>query len=386
MKSIKCPKGFSFYARHVGIKRKRKDLGVIISDQVCDATAMFTKNQFCGESVTVGKEVIADKKLQGIVVTSGIANVATGAQGCENARTIMNKIGSIFSIDPKNVLHSSTGVIGPQLPMEKILSGLNSIAPESPDKVEDFASAIKTTDTKLKIRTANVGEAKILGIAKGSGMIEPNMATMLVYILTDAVIESEEIYNVLKVSVDKSFNSISIDTDTSTSDTVVLMSSHHHEVNVDDFQEALDKVCLDLALDIVGDAEGATKIITVKVAGCEKAEDAKTIAKTIVNSPLVKTAVYGADPNWGRIIMAIGKVDGVKIFKEKIMIGFGDITVFENGKALLSESDLEYVSKYIKENDNVEIKVKIGEGPFSSSVYGCDLTEDYVKINSMYST
>ncbi|WP_312497694.1 bifunctional glutamate N-acetyltransferase/amino-acid acetyltransferase ArgJ [Enterococcus sp.] len=386
MEKYCIPDGFSFYGKNTGIKKTNKDLGIVISDDICTAAAMFTKNKFCGESITVGKEVIANNHLQGIVVTSGVANVATGMQGKENAIKIINNIGNLFSIDPQNVLPSSTGIIGLQLPIEKIISGINTLTINSPGSVEDFAAAIMTTDTKLKIRTKKIGQSKILGVAKGSGMIEPNMATMLVYIFTDAKISQEKIYDCLKISVEKSFNSISIDTDTSTSDTVVLMTSNHYPVEQEEFQKKLDSICMELAMDILSDAEGATKIISVEVKGCNKQEDSKILAKSIVNSPLVKTAVYGADPNWGRIIMALGKDESINFSKQDVQIQIGNSMIFSNESCIVSPHELKGISDYIRESKTVQIVVSVGKGIYSSKVFGCDLTEDYVRINSLYST
>lgn len=383
---IDIPKGFYFYGEHIGIKKRKKDLGVIFSKCKCSGTAVFTKNTFCGVSIPIGKNNIKNNELQSIIVTSGIANVATGEQGTKNSISIINSLAQELEIEEENILPSSTGIIGPQLPVEKILSNIPGIRKKLlTGKVEDFASAILTTDTKMKMKSIKIGDKTVLGIAKGSGMLEPNMATMLVYILTDAYIPKNEIYKILKSAVDKSFNMISIDTDTSTSDTVALLANGiSGEVNLVEFSDSLELLCIDLAKQIVLDGEGATKLIEVEVKGADSFVQAKKIAKSVVNSPLVKTAVYGNDANWGRIAMAVGKTFEEIVDPEKIIIDYAGCIVYDKGLSI--EENVEKASDYLKSNNSVKIGINMGGGNSSAKVWGCDLTEGYVHINGEYRT
>ncbi|MGO2764201.1 MAG: bifunctional glutamate N-acetyltransferase/amino-acid acetyltransferase ArgJ [Pseudolactococcus laudensis] len=379
------PNGFHFLGKHVGIKKVKKDLGIIFSDKKCISAAMFTKNQFCGESIPIGKAAVSDHILQAVVVTSGIANVATGTEGYENAKKIVNKLSKELEISPADILPSSTGIIGPQLPLEKIIDGMSDVSESLSDSnLLDFANAIMTTDKKLKIVSRKVGESSILGIAKGSGMIEPNMATMLVYILTEAIIPENKIDELLSRSVSESFNSISVDTDTSTSDTVALMANNSIAVDLAEFSETLSELCLELAKSVLEDAEGAEHLIEVEISKCVSKQEAKKIGKSIVNSPLVKTAVYGGDPNWGRIVMAIGKTSDILLSKKDIIIYFGSHKIFESEKEIVE--NIGKIRLYLKQEKYIKIKVEMNTGELNHKVYGCDLTESYIEINSYYQT
>ncbi|MCA5013397.1 bifunctional glutamate N-acetyltransferase/amino-acid acetyltransferase ArgJ [Enterococcus sp. S22(2020)] len=380
----KIPEGFKFYGTHAGIKKKRKDFGLIVADHVCHAAAVFTKNTFCGECIPIGKEHVKNGELQAVVITSGVANVATGKEGRENEFQILDKISSKLAIAQENILPSSTGVIGPQLPIEKINTFLETHSLELTENYEDFAEAILTTDQRIKVQSLEVGEGKILGIVKGSGMIEPNMATMLAYILTDIKISKEDIYPMLKIAVDQSFNTISIDSDTSTSDTVALLASGHKTASMEELQIALNQVCHALALDVVKDAEGATKTMFVTVKNAMSQEQAKNAGKSIINSPLVKTALFGHDPNWGRIAMALGKTDGLIFDPNRVEISYGEYPIFsENHEEL---QNIEQIASYIQENEDIYLTVDLHQGTHDFQVIGCDLSYEYVKINSDYST
>lgn len=385
-KEIHIPSGFQFYGEHIGIKRKRKDFGVIVSDVPCSASAVFTQNSFCGVSIPIGKERVTNHELQAVVVTSGVANVATGTEGTNNALTITKMLAQELGIQEENILPSSTGVIGKQLPIEKIVSAI----PEVKSKMSyhhflNFSQAIMTTDKAIKIHSCKIGDVSICGVVKGSGMIEPNMATMLAYIITDAKIEKSDVYPLLKQAVDKSFNMMSIDTDTSTSDTVVLMANGlAGEVDINLFSEALEKICTELAKEVAIDAEGATKLIETTVSGAIDFQQAKMVAKSIINSPLVKTAIYGADPNWGRIVMAIGKTFDQRINPDLVTIAFGPYIVYQNG--LIFEKELDLISTYLKTNETCQIDVDLGLGHIKATAWGCDLTEEYIKINALYTT
>ncbi|WP_086313586.1 glutamate N-acetyltransferase/amino-acid acetyltransferase [Enterococcus sp. 7F3_DIV0205] len=378
------PKGFRFYGTHVGIKKKRKDFGLIVADDVCHAAAVFTKNTFCGECIPIGKDHVKNAELQAVVVTSGIANVATGKIGRENEYKILDCLSDKLMIKKENILPSSTGMIGPQLPIDVIEDFLETESIDLKEDYEDFAHAILTTDQRIKVRSLKIGAATILGIVKGSGMIEPNMATMLAYIVTDAKIEKEEIHSILKVAVDQSFNTISIDTDTSTSDTVALLASGHHEIKPSELQKALDQICKELALDVVKDAEGATKTMFVTVKNAETKEQAKNAGKSIINSPLVKTALFGNDPNWGRIAMALGKTDGLMFDQNKVEIFYGTYPIFSNNKE--KTQNIDQITEYIEQNEDIYLTVDLHQGVENFEVIGCDLSYEYVKINSDYST
>lgn len=379
------PKGFAFAGGHVGIKDVNDDIGIAVADRVCVASAMFTKNLFCGECIPLGKQAVSNHRLQGVIVTSGIANVATGEEGRRNELRLIDKLASLTNISPEDILPSSTGMIGPQLPVDTILQGMPAIANQlSPEHFMQFAKGIITTDTAIKTESRGVGEATILATAKGAGMIEPNMATMLVYIFTDAIVPDDRIDGVLRQSVDMSFNSMSVDTDTSTSDTVALLSSGIFPVDLDEFQSALNDVCVSLCRQIVAGAEGAKHTIEVVVDNCATEEEAKRIGKSIVNSPLVKTAIYGGDPNWGRIIMALGKTPDIRLDKTAIRISIGDSLIFEDEKEVTD--NVEAIRRYLQTSKVIVITVDMNSGRESHRVFGCDLTEEYIRINSYYTT
>lgn len=378
------PKGFKFYGAHVGIKKRKKDLGLIVADEISHAAAVFTKNTFCGECIPIGKAHVANAELQAVVVTSGIANVATGQTGRENEFKILDCLSSKLQIDKENILPSSTGVIGPQLPIELIETYLKQQPIELEQDYNNFAHAILTTDQRIKVRSLKVSAGTILGIVKGSGMIEPNMATMLAYILTDIKIAKEAIYPMLKTAVNQSFNTISIDSDTSTSDTVAFLASNHYEVEQAQVQKALNQLCRELAIDVVKDAEGATKTMFVTVKNAETKEQAKQAGKSIINSPLVKTALFGHDPNWGRIAMALGKTEGLIFDQNKVEIYYGAYPIFSNNNE--EKQNIKQIAEYIEKNEDIYLTVDLHQGSETFEVIGCDLSYEYVKINSDYST
>jgi glutamate N-acetyltransferase/amino-acid N-acetyltransferase len=335
--------------------------------------------------VIVGREHISDGFVQALVINSKNANVATGQQGIDHALETCRIVGNELKIDYRDVLPFSTGVIGRPLPMDKIRAGLQGIRAElRPNNLALAAQAIMTTDAYPKYISCQVGSAIIAGIAKGAGMIEPNMATMLVYLMTDAEIPASALRPMLRRVTERTFNSISIDTDTSTSDTVVLMANGlAGPVNRRQFENALLKVCEYLAREIARNGEGATKLITVEVSGAKSKWQAKRVAKSVVNSPLVKTAVYGCDPNWGRVIMAVGKCFDHDIEPSRVTVRFGDTRVFAVGSPV--ECDLEALRRYLGQPE-VAIGVDLGIGKSLARVWGCDLTEGYIKENAYYTT
>ncbi|MBI3327687.1 MAG: bifunctional glutamate N-acetyltransferase/amino-acid acetyltransferase ArgJ [Nitrospinae bacterium] len=380
------PQGFLSVAKNVGIKDETLDLTVIYSTERARAAAMFTRSRFPGAPVIVGRAHIADGYAQAIIVNSKNANVATGQRGIEDAVEMCRLVASELGIDSRDVLPFSTGVIGRPLPMDKIRVGVQGIREElRPNNLEQAARAIMTTDAYPKYTARHVGQAVIAGIAKGAGMIEPNMATMLAYILTDADLPPQALRTPLRRAVDRSFNAVSVDTDTSTSDTVVLMANGlAGPVNRKAFAEALTDVCEHLAREIARNGEGASKLLTVHVSGAKHTRQAKRVAKAVVNSPLVKTAVYGCDPNWGRVVMAVGKcVDEYEIEPSRVTIRFGPYTVFHLGSPV--ECSLETLRSYLGQGE-VEIGVDLGIGGIAARVWGCDLTEGYIKENAYYTT
>jgi len=379
------PQGFLSLAKNVGIKDNTLDLTVIYSTVRARAAAMFTRNRFPGAPVIVGRKHIANGFAQALVINSKNANVAMGKQGIDNAIKTCRIVGEELGVNPYDVLPFSTGVIGRPLPMDKIRAGLRGIRSElKPNNLKLAAEAIMTTDKYPKYYSCQVGSAVIAGIAKGAGMIEPNMATMLVYLMTDAELPKAALRPMLRRVVDRTFNCLSIDTDTSTSDTVVLMANGlAGKVKLAQFEKGLLRVCEDLTKEIARSGEGATKLITVDVKGAKTATQAKRVAKSVVNSPLVKTAVYGCDPNWGRVIMAVGKTFDPSIEPAKVTIRFGDTNVFKKGSPV--ECDLETLRKYLGQSE-VMITIELGIGKASARVWGCDLTEGYIKENAYYTT
>jgi len=379
------PQGFLSLAKNVGIKDDTLDLTVIYSTVRARAAAMFTRNRFPGAPVIVGRKHIASGFAQALVINSKNANVAMGKQGLANTIETCRIVGDELGIDSYDVLPFSTGVIGRPLPMDKIRAGLRGIRNElKPDNLKLAAEAIMTTDKYPKYFSCQVGSAVIAGIAKGAGMIEPNMATMLVYLMTDAELPKVAMRPMLRRIVDRTFNCMSIDTDTSTSDTVVLMANGlAGGVKLAQFEKGLLQVCEYLTREIARSGEGATKLITADVKGAKTTTQAKRVAKCVVNSPLVKTAVYGCDPNWGRVIMAVGKSFDPSIEPAKVSIRFGDTNVFKKGAPV--DCDLEALRKYLGQPE-VSICVDLGIGKASTRVWGCDLTEGYIKENAYYTT
>ena len=379
------PQGFLSVAKNVGIKDETLDLTVIHSTVRARAAAMFTRSRFPGAPVIVGRRHIANGFAQALVINSKNANVGMGKQGIDNAIETCRIVGEELGVDPYDVLPFSTGVIGRALPMDKIRAGLRGIRSQLKlDNLKLAAEAIMTTDKYPKYFSCRVGPAVIAGIAKGAGMIEPNMATLLVYLMTDAELPRAAVRPMLRRVVDRTFNCTSIDTDTSTSDTVVLMANGlAGKVKLGQFEKGLLEVCEYLTKEIARSGEGATKLITVDVKGAKTGTQAKRVAKCVVNSPLVKTAVYGCDPNWGRVIMAVGKSFDPSVEPTKVTVRFGDTNVFKKGSPV--ECDLEALRQYLGQSE-VVIGVDLGIGKASARVWGCDLTEGYIKENAYYTT
>ena len=385
--TVHLPLGFHSYVANIGIKDSTDDFTLVVADATCAAAGVFTQSRFAGPSVLVSREHIANLSARAVVVISKNANVATGAEGLNNAREIVGGVATALACDPTDVLVASTGVIGRQYPMTQVRSGLKSIPKQlTATSAEAVANGIMTTDTVHKVAEATISgsSARVVGVAKGVGMIEPNMATLITMIFTDAQIAPADLDQVFRKVIDHTFNCVSIDTDTSTSDTaIVLASGAAGAVEIDAFQAALHEVALSLTKQVARDGEGAEKLIEVHVDAAKDRDQAKTVAKAIVNSPLVKTAVHGADPNWGRVAMAIGKCSQyTDIDQDSVVIRFGPQEVYPTQ---VDANGLENLSQYMRGKD-VLIHVSLGTGTSDATVWGCDLTDGYVRINADYTT
>jgi len=387
---VDLPDGFSAHVANIGIKDDTPDFVVVTAERPVPASAVFTRSRFAGPSVEISREHVADGSLRGFVVVSKNANVATGAQGRADAEELSAGVARAIGGRTEDVLVTSTGVIGRPYPMDRIRAHLAQLAmPFAGATLEAVAGAITTTDTHPKVAVAALETvegttATVAGVAKGVGMIEPDMATMLAFVLTDAELDAPTLDAEFRWVVDRTFNSLSVDTDTSTSDTaVVLASGAAGSVDPSAFRRALLEVCTDLTRQLAADGEGAETLIVVSVAGGRDDQQARRIAKSIVNSPLVKTAVHGADPNWGRVAMAVGKADDAEdVDQDRVRITFGGTEVYPT---VLDEEALADLEGYLR-RDEVHIGVDLGIGSGSWTVYGCDLTDGYVRINADYTT
>ena len=384
---MQLPQGFSAYVANIGIKDTSQDLTLVVAESVCTAAGVFTQSRFAGPSVVVSRENITDNSARAIVVISKNANVATGIEGMSNAREVVKTVATKIGCASTDVLIASTGVIGRQYPMQNVRKGLTAVPNKFEDtSVEDVARGIMTTDTVHKTAEATVSNSstRIVGVAKGVGMIEPNMATLITMMFTDAMISKTDLDQIFRRVIDKTFNCVSVDTDTSTSDTaIILASGKAGAVDAESFEMALFEVALSLTKQVARDGEGAEKLIEVCVDGARDVRQAKLVAKSIVNSPLVKTAVHGADPNWGRVAMAVGKCsDEHDIDESKVVIRFGTQEVYPT---FVNASGLDALSKYMR-SDTVLIHVTLNTGDASCTVWGCDLTDGYIRINADYTT
>jgi len=381
------PQGFTSFVTNVGIKDATDDFTLVCADSVVAASAVFTQSRFAGPSVVVSRKHVANHLARAVVVISKNANVATGDQGMANALEVVQSVAKKIGCDPHDVLIASTGVIGRQYPIERVRAGLAGLPfPLPSDDAVAVARGIMTTDTVHKIAEATIGAgpARVVGVAKGVGMIEPNMATLITMAFTDSMVDGATLDSIWRRVIDRTFNCVSIDTDTSTSDTaIVLASGVAGKVDLDELEVALEEVTRALTKQVARDGEGAETLIEVCVDQARDAEQAKTVAKSIVNSPLVKTAVHGADPNWGRVAMAIGKCSQyIDIDQSKVIIRFGDQEVYPSA---IDESGLEQLSNYMR-GEEVPIHVSLKTGSTACTVWGCDLTDGYVRINADYTT
>ncbi|MAJ90292.1 MAG: bifunctional ornithine acetyltransferase/N-acetylglutamate synthase [Flavobacteriales bacterium] len=389
--TITSPEGFLADGIFAGLKsagENKLDLGILVSEKLCNWAATYTDNKIKSSSIDYCMEV--EGKIKGIIVNSGSANCCVGDQGLIDSRKITNKCKEIFSSSAP-FLMSSTGVIGVEIPVGLIINSIEKFNIDSKGG-EKFSRAIITTDSRTKNISIEVnskrGNYKIGGVAKGSGMVHPKMGTMLSFITTDVNINSNDLTNILRKSVTNSFNQIDIDGDTSTNDTVVIMSngmsgvslSSNEELN--EFQEALDFLTKYLAKQVAEDGEGISHLITVEVNGAKNDKDALSVSNAVVSSSLVKTAIFGKDPNWGRIMMAIGNADAV-IDRDNIKIFINGIQISEQGKSI----SFHYQSVLSAlDNFQIDIEIDLNIGKGKGMAWGSDLTEEYVVFNSAYTT
>ena len=404
--AVTFPRGFVAGTASCGIKAftagataipsgQQKDLCVVQSVRVCDTGGVFTTNRVKSASVVIDHLHLQHNRVQALVVNSGNANACTGAQGFKDALLMAKITADHLDLDPDQVLVSSTGVIGRYMPMEAVKSGIVSACADL-DAAHglDAAHAIMTTDSKPKLAELEVDlggvQVRIGGMCKGSGMIHPNMATMLAYITTDADVEPGLMASMVKAVADQSFNQVTVDGDSSTNDTFLMLANgvagnepvRSGSREAEALLGALLEVARQLARSIARDGEGATKLLTVRVAGAASGGDARLAARTVASSSLVKTAVHGGDPNWGRIVCALG-YSGAEMAIDRLHLSIGGLTVFERGSGVAV--DLGAV-RAVFEQPEIEIVATLGMGEASSEAWGCDLSEEYVRINADYTT
>ncbi|MCX4750823.1 bifunctional glutamate N-acetyltransferase/amino-acid acetyltransferase ArgJ [Kitasatospora sp. NBC_01287] len=379
------PRGFLSWTANMGLKDDADDFALVVSEAPAVSAAVFTRSRFAGPSVLLSRGDAARQDARGMVVISRNANVATGRAGADNAAEVRRLAAAAAGVAPEQLVIGSTGVIGRPYPMESIRAGVAELpARLPPADFQAAAAAIMTTDTRAKSVHLRCGDAVLVGIAKGVGMIEPNMATLLTFFFTDAELPAGELDAVFRRVMDRTFNALSIDTDTSTSDTAAVFANGlAGPVDPAAFEAVLHRAALALVRDIASDGEGASKLIEVEVTGARDTAQAKRVGKAVVNSPLVKTSVYGADPNWGRVAMAIGKLDDdLDLDPAKVAIRYGALAVFPE------EPDDELLARaraYLGGSE-VVIGIDLGLGDAGFTVYGCDLTPGYVELNSGYTT
>ena len=398
-RQVKPPRGvpgFRFAGVACGIKESgRTDLALIVSERPAAAAALFTRNRIKSPSVTAGAQHVRRGRLQAVVVNSGNANACTGPGGLRDAEAMCAETAGHVGIDAGHVLPSSTGIIGVRLPMDKIRRGIAAAAAAlSPDALQDAAQAITTTDNGPKTAAASCrigGRAvRVAGIAKGAGMIAPNMATMLCYVLTDAAVAPAALRPMLRRAADGTFHAITVDGDTSTNDTVLCLANGvagnpritRGGAGEDVLERVLTRVMKDLALKVVGDGEGTTKLVEVRVDGARTVAEARKVAFTVANSKLVKTAFFGQDPNVGRFMMAIGNA-GVPVVEETIDVALGGVKVVRRGLAVGTR---ESAAAKVMQRPTFTVRVSLGMGDARTSVWTSDLGHEYVRINSDYRT
>jgi glutamate N-acetyltransferase / amino-acid N-acetyltransferase len=391
---MKLPKGFLASGVRAGIRKKRPDLGLIVAPDGATAAAVFTKNRFQAAPIVLSKSALKSSggHVKAVVVNAGCANAVTGREGLDAAKRVRTRAAQLLSCDENEIFLASTGVIGVVLPHKKVTDTLpGAVTRLSAGGIDALSHAILTTDVGPKVAQATFTlggkRGRIVGVAKGAGMIHPNMATMLGFVMTDAALDPATLQRALKLAVDRSFNAISVDGDTSTNDTVLLLASGKlgnvappPSAALHDFQRALDAVCRDLAWMIVRDGEGATRVMQLEVRGAKSERDAKLAAHAVATSPLVKTALHGGDPNWGRILAALGR-SGAKFSVKRVSLAAGNVQLVSNGEpASYREKDAAKVFA----RERVPITLDLGSGDASAVVLSSDLGHDYVSLNADY--
>jgi glutamate N-acetyltransferase/amino-acid N-acetyltransferase len=388
---MKLPKGFLASGIRAGIRKKRPDLGLIVAPDGANAAAVFTKNRFQAAPVTLSKNALKKTggRLKAVVVNAGCANAVTGKPGNDAAKRVRSRAAELLTCHADEVFIASTGVIGVVLPDQKVRAALpDSIARLSTSGIDAFSHAILTTDVGPKVTQATFTlggkRGRIAGVAKGAGMIHPNMATMLGFVMTDAALDSATLQKALRASVDQSFNAITVDGDTSTNDTVLVMASgklgNAPRSDTTDFQRALDAVCRDLAWLIVRDGEGATRVMELEVRGAKSERDARLAAHAIGTSPLVKTALHGGDPNWGRILAALGR-SGARFNVRRVSLWAGRVQLVKDGApAVYQEKD----AAKIFARERVPIVLDLGGGTARTIILASDFGHDYISLNTDY--
>lgn len=385
-------RGYRFAGIVSGLRSEpdRRDIAVIVSDAPAAAAGVFTQNCVCAAPVQVSRDRLPRPDARAIVVCSGNANACTGEQGLADARRMAQLVAGELQCAPEQVLVASTGVIGRPLPMPILEAGVPKATREvatGRDAFSNAAHAILTTDTGIKIATRQTPGFAVTGFAKGAAMIGPNMATMLGFVLTDAAVAPADLHRILKGAAEQSFNSISVEGHTSTNDTVFLLANGSGPplagADLEAFANEVRQVCVELARKIILDAEGAEHLITIEVEGCRTDAEAKTIAKTIAESALVKTAVFGSDPNWGRVVSAAG-YSGVPFEEKDLSLWMGDLLLYRAGTPL--PFDASAASSYLKHNREVHFRLRFALGAARCTFYTSDLTTEYVKLNADYTT
>ena len=396
--SITSPKGYVAGACYVGVKSRKSekpDVAILYSQEPAACAALFTTNKFCAAPVLLGREVLKKGKARAVVINSGNANAATGEQGLENAKKVELLAEELLGLGPDEVFVSSTGVIGQQLPVEKVLEGVRRIVPNmTVEQGTDAAWAIMTTDLVKKEVAYELelsgGTIRIAAMCKGSGMIHPNMATTLSYVTTDAKVEASILQKMLKDAADKSFNMTTVDGDTSTNDSLFLFANGASGVAIESeedkaaFADLLDSICIDMARRIASDGEGATHLMIVEANGLPTEQDARLVARSIAGSTLFKAAVFGRDANWGRIMAAAG-YSGADVDPTKadciLKSAAGEVAVMEAG---FGTDFSEELAKAVLTEHDITVIVDFHSGDGQATAFGCDLTYDYVKINGDY--
>ena len=385
-------RGYRFAGIVSGLRTEpdRRDLAVVVSDTPAAAAGVFTQNRVCAAPVQVSRARLPRPDARAFVVCSGNANACTGEQGLADARRMTELVATQLGCGSEQVLVASTGVIGRPLPMPVLEVGIPKATREAAtgrDAFSNAAHAILTTDTGIKVATRQHGGFTVTGFAKGAAMIGPNMATMLGFVLTDAAVSPTDLHRILKAAAEQSFNSISVEGHTSTNDTVFLLANGTGPPlagqELEAFAVEVRHVCVELARKIIIDAEGAQHLITIEVEGCRTDAEAKQIAKTVAESALVKTAVFGADPNWGRVVSAAG-YSGVHFDEKDLSLWMGDLPLYRAGTPL--PFDASAASSYLKHNREVHFKLRFTLGSGRCTFYTSDLTYEYVKLNADYTT